>query len=88
MKKNRELELAYTRKKVKKINVQLYKLVERRFVLTNKIGKIKTEINKPIEDMVVENNIKNTLPHGIFDEYVRNIMDKIIEESKTQQSRS
>ena len=41
MKKNRELELAYTRKKVKKINVQLYKLLERRFVLTNKIGKIK-----------------------------------------------
>ena len=88
MKRDKERELAYNRRKVSKINAQLYRLLERRFVLTNQIGKIKRELNIPIEDLVVEDNIKKTLPHGIFDEYVRNILDKVIEESKIQQKRS
>ena len=88
MKKNKNIELAYTRKKVSKINQQLYKLLERRFTLTNHIGQLKQSLNKPVEDKNVEKDTKEKLPKGIYDAYISEIIDKVIEQSVLQQNRA
>ena len=51
MKSKKVKELLYTRKKIDKINKQIVNLLERRFVLTDSIGKIKKELGMPLEDV-------------------------------------
>ncbi len=87
MRKDKRTELAYTRKKVNKINHQLFNLLERRFVLTNQIGQIKKDLDLPIEDTAIENKLKSEIPYGIYNIYVNEIFEKILEQSKLQQSR-
>ena len=88
MKSKKVKELLYTRKKIDKINKQIVNLLERRFVLTDSIGKIKKELRVPLEDVKREEYMKSQLPFGVHKAYTGEIFDFIVENSKIQQSRA
>lgn len=75
------------RQKIEKINDQIEKLLEKRFVQSNIIGMYKMQNNIPIEDNARENRLKAKIAHDVYYNYIKNIQNKIFEQSKLQQTR-
>lgn len=75
------------RQKIEKINDQIEKLLEKRFVQSNIIGMYKLQNNLPIEDKARENRLKASVAHDVYYNYIREIQNKIFQQSKLQQSR-
>lgn len=78
-------DLETLRKEIDKINIELTKLLEKRFDLTNKVGEYKSENNISVENKNREKEILQSLPKGIYSQYINNIFETIFSQAKKEQ---
>lgn len=81
-------ELIKLRKEIDDIDGKLINLIEKRFEISKKIGKIKRERGFEIEDKKRENEIiENRISNSKFSrEFIVNLFDLIFKESKSMQA--
>jgi len=83
-------ELKNLRDEVRKVTVEIIRLCGERFALARKIGETKIQKGLPIEDMQVEENLKQEIlgtchSLGIEREFGLRLLDLLFEESKRVQ---
>ena len=77
----------YNRKRIQKINIQIERLLRKRFILSNEIGEYKRDHKIPVLDEEQEETIIKSINHDIHYSYIKSIFYKILEQSKLEQHR-
>lgn len=85
MKKITEKDFLKSRAEIEKINRQINRLLEKRFVQTDIIGQYKNQNNLPVEDLEREKYLLEKYRTGLYGNYIREIQKSIFYQSKCQQ---
>lgn len=83
-------DLKILRDEIARLTFEIIRLSGERLVLARKIGEIKARNNMPIEDPMIENELKTKIVdfsrrHGIDEGFSLKILELLLEESKRVQ---
>ena len=88
-----EAELAELRKEIARVTLEIFRFCGRRLRMARKIGEIKAQMKLPVENLHVEEELRNEVlgicrRDGVDTGFCVRLLDLLLEESKRVQTKS